>query len=97
MLKCKTITKNGSSKRWFNVFSFQISMLHTCVLFAASFSAPKPKGNSYIMIFIENQLPVRGNQSHRFVTVRPIKWLPTKIKEYIFLLSYAMLDYRNLR
>ena len=50
------------------------------------------KLDSYFKTFIENQLPVKSNQIHEFVTVCSIKYLPLKIGGKISLLSFAVLQ-----
>ena len=41
-------------------------------------SVLKPKGDSNIKIFIENEAPIKNNQIHGFVKVPPNKSLPPK-------------------
>ena len=55
-----------------NVSSISFSTLHKCVLCAIFFFLWKPKVDSNIKIFIENQLPVKTNQIYGLMTV-PLK------------------------
>ena len=43
------------------------------------FSVSKPKRDSNIKIFVENQQPLKSNQNYVFAQVRSIKCLPPKI------------------
>ena len=80
-----------------NVSLIEIFRSHNWVPFAIFFfSASKLKVNSYIKIFIENQLPVNSNQIHVSVTVRSMKCLPPKIGGRVFFPSYVILDSSDL-
>ena len=59
-----------------NVSSIPISTFCTCVLYTTFFAVLKPKEDSSIKIFIENQRPVKTNQTHGFVTICPMTCLP---------------------
>ena len=80
----------------FNISSIPMSTFQNCILFPVFLSVSKPRRNSNIKKFIENQLPININQIHGSVMVCSFKFLPPKIGGCIFLPIYAILDSSNL-